>query len=398
MNKFVAGIPFTKVDSQKHIIAGYASVEVVDRDSEIVKREALDKALSEYMRNPIIRWMHKEEPIGKVLNAYVDEKGLYVEAYITDKTPEGKKAWSLIEDGIVKAFSIGGSVNNKEYTVTKDGKHVGVITDLALREISVVDIPANPESFFEVISKIANGGDSMEDDWFCKKAKISTGAWNPPKTIEERRKLKEKCGSKAFLMPEELKFPVMDSACNYNINGVRAALHRAAQHGHTQIEAKARRLLQRLKEELGRKGVIIDDLEKDIRGDNMAEEVKKEDEQPKAEVQEEQKVQEVQEQSAEKPAEPAEAPAEEKKEASEEVGELSGNGVQELVNLAKRDVKTEKKAESSVDTLKIDEATIEKIVDLIEKKLDEKKSVVVETKKEDTISGGEALLELAKKA
>ncbi len=457
MNKFIAGIPFTKVDHNRRIIAGYASVEVVDRDGEIVKREALEKALAEYMENPIIRWMHKEEPIGKVLNAYVDDKGLFVEAYITDKTPEGKKAWGLIEDGIVKAFSIGGSVLNKEYKTLEDGKSVGVITDLTLREISVVDIPANPKSFFEIMVKMAGSdeeaGASDEECDFCKGAGISTGAWNPPSSKEDRQKLKDKCGARAFLLPGELKFPVMDMNCRYNINGVRAAITRAAQHGYKQVEAKARRLYERLKRELEQKGVFIGDLEKseakavrflanivedldalytyvknnvdneaivgkardvlnavmaalkELRGGKMAEnEIMKQEEQPQVEVQEEQKQEEAPAQEAqaqaEQPAQPEqtqEAPVqEEQKEASEEVGELNGNGVNDLLSLAKKDAEKKEAKEEEPEVAKIDEATIEKIVELIEKKLEERKGVAVEEKKEEKISGAEAMLKLLK--
>jgi len=135
------------------IVEGYANIEETDRHGEIIMREAFKGALSEYMKNPIMRYMHNEEPIGKIIKAKVDEKGLFVKAELVNSpdVPLANKAWALIEAGVVKAFSIGGRVLKRG-----EGKKANVIEKLWLAEISVVDIPANKNSLFTVVNKAMN--------------------------------------------------------------------------------------------------------------------------------------------------------------------------------------------------------------------------------------------------
>jgi hypothetical protein len=69
-----------------------------------------------------------------------------------------------------------------------------------------------------------------------------------PKTIRARRKMLDKCGTRCFLNPEKLKFPVCadDGRCRLSRAGVIAAKKRAAQWGYTKQLAQATRLLQGL--------------------------------------------------------------------------------------------------------------------------------------------------------
>ncbi len=135
-------------------IRGVASVEIVDRDNEIVSMKALQKGFENWQKNPIIRFQHKD-PIGKGFpeESHIDhEKGQFViSAMITNKTPKGLEAIGLIKDGIVKSFSIGGRVLSTSEVKAGDGKKVRKIDDIDLYEVSVVDIPANKGSMFEVI-------------------------------------------------------------------------------------------------------------------------------------------------------------------------------------------------------------------------------------------------------
>ena len=81
--------------------------------------EALDGSLKSWLTNPVIRFKH-EHPIGKALTGpdetFVDfsNKAFIVTAYISDKTEKANEAWGLIEDGIIKSFSVGGKVLEKE--------------------------------------------------------------------------------------------------------------------------------------------------------------------------------------------------------------------------------------------------------------------------------------------
>jgi len=67
-----------------------------------------------------------------------------------------------------------------------------------------------------------------------------------------RRKLLEKYGKKAFLLPEELKFPVMNEKGKYDCGLIYAARIRARQYagkkpGYREIAEKAEELYRKLK-------------------------------------------------------------------------------------------------------------------------------------------------------
>jgi hypothetical protein len=65
-----------------------------------------------------------------------------------------------------------------------------------------------------------------------RKAKTVKG-WGKaaPKTMQQRRALKARCGAKAFLDPKNLKYPVMAKSgpCVVNCQGARAAKARLGQ-------------------------------------------------------------------------------------------------------------------------------------------------------------------------
>lgn len=157
------------------VIEGFASTGEIDRDQDIVAPEAFAKALDLYMENPICCYMHNwADPIGvisyaKVVpagqNQSVGRKtvsaptgGLFVRAAISNTVPRIRQ---LIEEGVLKAFSIGFMIKDAQYDEARD---VRVITDLELYEISVVTIPSNRRSLFSVSKALKNGTDLMCQD------------------------------------------------------------------------------------------------------------------------------------------------------------------------------------------------------------------------------------------
>src|SRR4051812_19765822 len=137
--------PIAKVDAELRMVWGYASTETLDAQGEIVKREALEAALGDYMRFANIREMHQPSAVGVAKEATIDDRGLYLTAKIVDD-----EAWEKVVQGIYRGFSIGGRVT------ARDPADRNIITGLILTEISVVDRPANPEAVFDCW-KIADG-------------------------------------------------------------------------------------------------------------------------------------------------------------------------------------------------------------------------------------------------
>ena len=73
----------------------------------------------------------------------------------------------------------------------------------------------------------------------------ATRGWKAPKTLSARRAMKAKCGSRCFLMPKELKFPICTRDCKVSSRGVVSANVRAAQWKYPKVEAKASRMIKK---------------------------------------------------------------------------------------------------------------------------------------------------------
>ncbi len=138
------------------IIAGYANKafnelgEILpDRDDEVVSTMAYE--LDNFMLNPIVLFNHdRNTPVGIAKEVKLDDKGLFVKIEVHKSVDE--RVFNLVKSGIVKSFSIGFR--------GKTGKMVGedtfMYTKVELYEVSIVTIPASPQSTFSIV-KSANG-------------------------------------------------------------------------------------------------------------------------------------------------------------------------------------------------------------------------------------------------
>lgn len=145
-----------ETDRTRRLIEGYASTRDLDRTGEVVEPGAFADSLKEFMTNPVLTYMHDwSNPIGKALDARIDEVGLFIRAEISETAA---KVWKLIEEGILRAFSIG-------YEVVEEKVFDGVnhILKLALFEVAVVSIPANRRALFSVSKALEKGDDLVLD-------------------------------------------------------------------------------------------------------------------------------------------------------------------------------------------------------------------------------------------
>lgn len=143
------------------MVSGIASTEAVDADGEIVTADAMRKALPSYLQCGTVREMHQPIAAGNPISAHVDDDGkTHFTAHIVDAGTIAK-----IKANVLKGFSIGGKA------ITKVGNK---ITEILLKDISVVDLPNNPESFFTVI-KFDKAADDKKhkDDCDCDDCKKS---------------------------------------------------------------------------------------------------------------------------------------------------------------------------------------------------------------------------------
>ena len=164
--EYIAKLETVKNTGDRLIVAGIATTEKMDYDGEIVDLESVRSVWQEYMKNPIIRYMHGKdarnpEAIGKVIPEYTDstgkvlktefrENGPFIVAEISN-APDTESIRTKIREGIVRGFSIGGRAQKvKEFSYTL-GKDVNRVIAKRIHEVSVVDTPANPDSFFDVM-------------------------------------------------------------------------------------------------------------------------------------------------------------------------------------------------------------------------------------------------------
>jgi HK97 family phage prohead protease/HK97 family phage major capsid protein len=135
-------------------ISGYASVNVPDRDGDIVPSSVWEKGMMNYLKNPVILAYHDhDEAIGRMTEHKIDSKGLWIKARISAASEE---VFSKVKDGILTAFSVAFRVLDAEYNAATE---LFVIKELELMEISVVAVPCNQDTLFN----LSKSFDSEED-------------------------------------------------------------------------------------------------------------------------------------------------------------------------------------------------------------------------------------------
>lgn len=149
---------FDAADDGSLLVSGIASTEAVDAQGEVITADAMRKALPAYLQKGTVREMHQPLAAGVPVSAHVDDDGkTHFTARIVDAGTIAK-----IKAGVLKGFSIGGKALKKAGST---------ITELLLKDISVVDIPCNPESYFTVIK--FDKTEPHKDDCDCEACKKS---------------------------------------------------------------------------------------------------------------------------------------------------------------------------------------------------------------------------------
>lgn len=146
----------TKVEEQADgtlIVGGIASSEAQDSDGEIILASAMEAAIPEYMKFGCVREMHQPIAAGTALICQVQEDGkTYLETHVVDAGSVSK-----VKNKVLKGFSIGGKV------LKRDPANPKVITQIDLREISLVDRGANPDAVISLVKMEAPDMDPTHD-------------------------------------------------------------------------------------------------------------------------------------------------------------------------------------------------------------------------------------------
>ncbi len=149
-------MPFSKVDKERRLVSGFASLDNLDKQNDIVTAEASMEAFAKFRGN--IREMHQPLAVGKMVNfkaeKYFDPEtkkfynGVLVSAYVSKGAQD---TWEKVLDGTLTGFSIGGRMNKWDdgYDEKSDSA-IRIIKEYDLVELSLVDSPAN--QFANIVS------------------------------------------------------------------------------------------------------------------------------------------------------------------------------------------------------------------------------------------------------
>ena len=160
-------MPFSKVDVERRIVSGFATLDNVDKQSDIVTSEASMNAFAKFRGN--IREMHQPVAVGKMISFKEDKffdpeskkfyAGVYVSTYISKGAQD---AWEKVLDGTYTGFSIGGKMNKWDdaYDEKMESK-IRIIKEYDLVELSLVDNPANQFASILSVQKI-DGVDTVQ--------------------------------------------------------------------------------------------------------------------------------------------------------------------------------------------------------------------------------------------
>jgi len=168
---------FTILKSDDLIIGGYASIEMVDKQNDLITLQALQKAVKDYMGEKKFRNVmsnHSNVQVGEVVDSYrdkngvvhksqVDDVGFYVVIKLRDDIEKAKEISRGIRKGTLRSFSIGGQAISKRKRKSNDFGEYNEIDELELHEVTICEKGINPEAKFDILKEEKNKGEKMTE-------------------------------------------------------------------------------------------------------------------------------------------------------------------------------------------------------------------------------------------
>ena len=168
-----------KARSSDLVVAGYASVEMIDKQGDLITKNALRDAFGKFMKSPGFRNVqlaHSNIQVGEVIPDYqdtagrmwkseVDDTGMFVVIKLRDDIEKAREVAAEIRKGNLKSFSIGGQAFervNKSDSTRGDYRE---ISRMELHEVTICEKGINPEAQFRILKEdTTNKGDTMTNE------------------------------------------------------------------------------------------------------------------------------------------------------------------------------------------------------------------------------------------
>jgi HK97 family phage prohead protease len=161
-----SGIALLK-GSKDLVVAGYASVELVDKQGDLITRGALNSAFTDFMKSDKFRNVqlaHSNIQVGEVIDSYVDsngrmwksevdDTGMFVVVSLRNDIEKAREVAAEIRKGNLQGFSIGGQAFKR--VRKSDGEHGDYqeISKMELHEITICEKGINPEAQFRILKE-----------------------------------------------------------------------------------------------------------------------------------------------------------------------------------------------------------------------------------------------------
>ena len=146
---FSAGL---KGDEQSYV-TGYISTSGVDIYNDLVTPAGLKSMLRQIQESPICLDYEHEAwrddntilPVGRIVEAKVDDRGLWVKCMLNKNSPKYKALWGSIKDGFINSFSIAFKpIRTIEKMIGK--AKVKLIEELELLNVALTGNPVNKDA------------------------------------------------------------------------------------------------------------------------------------------------------------------------------------------------------------------------------------------------------------
>jgi|TARA_R110000824_G_scaffold87524_4_gene215769 HK97 family phage prohead protease len=149
------------------VVAGYASVELVDKQGDLITRGALNDAFKKFMGTPEhanVQLAHSNIQVGTVIPSYtdndgrmwkseVDDTGMFVVVKLRNDIEKAREVASEIRTGNLTGFSIGGQAFKRMRKSDKEHGEYQEISKLELHEITICEKGINPEASFRILKE-----------------------------------------------------------------------------------------------------------------------------------------------------------------------------------------------------------------------------------------------------
>ena len=149
------------------VVAGYASVELVDKQGDLITRNALSDAFDGFMKGDKYRNVqlaHSNIQVGEVIDSYIDsngrmwksecdDTGMFVVVQLRNDIEKAREVAAEIRKGNLRGFSIGGQAFKRVRKSDMEKGDYQEISKMELHEVTICEKGINPEAQFRILKE-----------------------------------------------------------------------------------------------------------------------------------------------------------------------------------------------------------------------------------------------------